>query len=717
MKKGLTTGKPMWWDLNQIGLFDSALFSIVCILILFFVGSGIIRIVSAISKDRLMLSLDFYQKIGFNTFLGFCFVVFFIFIFSILNVPFFISTLLVVMIAVVGFLLKRPSLRLPKSIGVKRVVTICMLIATVVALILLSSALISGFYGSTNDDGADHTLMTRIVLDSPNAVLTHSPEPFGNYFINYPLGSHVFSAFFVTLLGVGIQKIIILISVVVPVLTVLACYATIKSLFGNSTLSILGTIVLAFFTIGVSFVPISWGGVPLLLSMYILVSSMGLVYIFLLKNKLTALGAFFLGLIFFAASQTYPVALLMVTLWFLLVLGTKLLYSIRGSWNLKRLIHTVLKRRNLVILAAFLLPIVFSIPYFSSVLDHKSALIQSNRLDPPMSLPAEIVKARVGFNWLLDIPALSSFFSSFGQLIVLAPISLILLILLFIPPISKKLCSIFSWKDFPRSLALVYVFMLLIMGYLTLSLNFSINYLTSFMNPERVLQHLSIPGAIMTGFVLFFAFSISFFLLKMLLNYKLSPTSGSLLRRIFQKNRNRVMAYVLLALVLFNVGLFSISVIKERQLVYTNAGISIRAYESLHADDLSLMEWIEDNVPLSDHILVSSGDSGQFVSAVTQRQTISISNRLQNYSDLMLIMTSNSSDPKAVPLLAEYNITSVYIGSTGTSYALQNPYYRQFNASQLLLISYFVPLKQIGDAWLFQFNATAAKSLDSLSAI
>ena len=96
------------------------------------------------------------------------------------------------------------------------------------------------------------------------------------------------------------------------------------------------------------------------------------------------------------------------------------------------------------------------------------------------------------------------------------------------------------------------------------------------------------------------------------------------------------------------------------------------------------------------------------MTAVTQRQTISRYSYLQNYSYLMALLTSNSSDLRAVPIMIQYNVSYVYIGSTATTYALALSYYRQFNATQFLLTPYFKLTKQIGNTWLFQFNASDA---------
>ena len=133
----------------------------------------------------------------------------------------------------------------------------------------------------------------------------------------------------------------------------------------------------------------------------------------------------------------------------------------------------------------------------------------------------------------------------------------------------------------------------------------------------------------------------------------------------------------------------SVPVITEQQGIYNKVGSSFNTYETLNQDDLSLMKWIKENIPSQAHILVSSGDSGQFVTSVTQRQTIYRYSYLRNYSDLMALLTSNSSDLRAIPLMVEYNVSYVYIGSTATTYAFQLPYYRHFNATQFLSTPYF----------------------------
>ena len=291
----------MWWDWTEITLLDSVLFSLLSILILYLVGSGILRLICALGK-RIdpFSSFDFYQKINFRIIFGFIFVFLLVLIFSIFNLSFLASTLLIITIAIVGFATTRPSfkLKLPKKLAFQNYAFIITVFVILLATIFLSSMLIRGFYGSTIDDGAFHTLMVRIILDNPNALLTRSAQPYANFVLNYPSGTHVLSAFFVTLLSVPIQKIVIMVSAILPVLIALSFYSTIKCLFENKTLSVFGSIIASFFTIGLSWAPVSWGGLPLLLSFYLSISGIGLIYAFLLKKNMTCFNALLLGLSF-----------------------------------------------------------------------------------------------------------------------------------------------------------------------------------------------------------------------------------------------------------------------------------------------------------------------------------------------------------------------------------------------------------------------------------
>ena len=117
-------------------------------------------------------------------------------------------------------------------------------------------------------------------------------------------------------------------------------------------------------------------------------------------------------------------------------------------WNARSWTFSVLSffsRSYLSIAVAFFAPILFSVPYLYFVFTRNSAAFQVTELSSFASVSAGTVRSLVGFNWLFDLPALSFFFSGFGKLLALAPISLIILVVLFIPRFSQKL-SFFSRK-------------------------------------------------------------------------------------------------------------------------------------------------------------------------------------------------------------------------------------------------------------------------------
>lgn len=697
----------MWWDSAQISLVESVLFSISTIIILYLIGFSLVKLVSFFGKAAdPFSSLDFLQKSTLRVLFGFAFIVLFVVIFTFFGFSFSLSSLLIVII--VGFILTvavfKGKLRVPREFRFSKYVGLIVVLVILLSIIFLSSMLVSGFYGSTNDDGADHTLMTKIVLDNPSVLMTRSGQPYANFLIRYPLGTHVLCAFIVTTLEVSIQKIVILISAVFPALIALSFYSTVKSLFGSKILSILALTISGFFTIGLFFAPISWGGLPLLLSFYLSVSGIGLIFLFSFKAKVTWLHAFLVGLIFFVASRTYPVALLMLSIWFFLVLTFKIFSRVQkfhGAISFRSLFD----KKNLSLLIAFLVPVLLALPFFYAILSNNFESVQASLLNI-LSDWIQAIKTRISFNWLIDIPAFSLFLSEYSPLFALAPYSMFLLVGLFLPKVSQILGSIFPSKEFRGSFLLIYILMLLIMSYLTLTLYLPINFMSAFFDPERVWQYVFIPAIILSAVVLFFGFRLLYLLFKRLIQVNRVKTGLTGLRKSV---RIRFLAVGLLVLMILSAGLLIIPIITEQEIVYNQVKSSFSLYQTLGKDDVSLMDWIKANVPSNESILVSSGDSGQFLATVTQSRTISISNRLGNYSQLIGILSSNSSDLHAVPFLVEYNVSYVYIGSSATTYALQIPYYRHFNATQFLASPYFTLTLEIGDAWLFQFNTTSAQ--------
>jgi hypothetical protein len=692
----------MWWDWTQISLVDSVLFSVLSILILYVVGFGVLGVICRLAKKTEPFSnFDYLQKFNFRVFAGFGFVLFFSVLFSIFSFPYMLTVVAIILVALIGLWFSTSSKRRKRLIfSLRNHLSIILVFTVLLVVLCFSSALITGFYSSTNDDAAFHTLLTRIILDNPNALLTRSAQPYAHFNLNYPTGAHVLCTFLSTALSVSIQKIVIMVSAFLPALIALAIYSTLKCLFERKFIAILGLVIAAFFTIGISWLPISWGGLPLLTSLYISISGMGLIFVFLLKEKVTPLTASLIGLIFFVATQTYPVALLLIFLWFMLILGFKIVLKV-PSWR-KQLPKVDAWKKNLSTIIAFFVPLFLAVPYLYFIISHyfTAKYITTVSISPASNVYAEVVGPRVNFNWLLDIPGLSVFFSEYSYLFALVPVALFFTIILLVPQVKSRLASVFQINKFGVTLLVVYVFMLILMAYLTLTIDLPIKFLLSFMNSERVWQHLFIVGTILTSSVLFCVLYFLYLPLK-----RLFLREG---RKIGKFSLNKVAATFLAALIVLSSLLLLVPTFEQQRHEYALAEAQLNTYSSLGADDLSLMNWISDNVPKTDVILISMSDSGQYVTSITQRLTISRYSNLQNYTDLMMILTANASDLHAVPLLTQYNISYIYIGSNATMYSIQDPPYRHFNATQFLSTPYFSVVKQVGDAWLFSFNSSAA---------
>lgn len=704
------------WESSEITFFESITFSILSLLLLYIIGQSFLWLICKIGKKNdPFYSYDIYQKINYRITFGVSFTLLALMVFSVFNVSFFIKSLLLLTIALglstISYATKLrrhvfyiKSLRRP---NLRALVCNASILVIIFATLFLSAKLIEGFYGSTNDDGAFHTFTVRVILDNPNALLTHSTIPYAEYINIYPSAIHALSAFFVAILNIPIQKIVIMFSAMLPSLIALSFYSTLNCLFKNKVLSILGTFLSALFTLNFSWGPLAWAGLPLLLSFYISNSSMGLFFTIFEKEKVDSLEAFLVSLIFFLAIQTYPVTLLYTSVWFFLLNVRKLFKKIHRGINFIEFRSSIFQRKNLTLFMAFLIPLMFSIPYIYIVYNHSNPSLQGYPPDVPFdeltanqNFQFELVRQRINFNWLFNIPALSEFFAKFGKILYLAPYSLILILTLHFASIYKASIR----RTFPRkvvwNISLIYIFFLSIMCYLTLSTSLQNGFFFWFFNPERVWQHIFIPGVILTSVVLFFVGYCAYVAFNVL--------SRKDSWREIPKARSAHLACATLLLLLFlTLGFAGVSCFTESKENYNELRLSLNRFNSLQYDDILLMLWIKENISNDAIILVTPGDSGQYLSALSQRKTVySYDTRLysRKYQYLVTQLSSDPSNPDVIPLLLEYNVSYVYIGSKALTYPEESPFRAHFNATKFLKAPHFKLTKQIGDAWLFQLT-------------
>ena len=181
-------------------------------------------------------------------------------------------------------------------------------------------------------------------------------------------------------------------------------------------------------------------------------------------------------------------------------------------------------------------------------------------------------------------------------------------------------------------------------------------------------------------------------------------------------NKNRLFALAISVLLISTVLFLSVPVVEEQQQTYSRMKIYLNYYTVLGHDDVTLLNWIKDNVSSQALILISRGDSGQYLTAITEKQSFCGYNGIENYTSIMTLLTANSSDLRAIPYLIDNKISFVYVGSKPSSIALDSAIRRPFNASQFLATPYFNLIKEVGNAWLFEFDASSAlKAYTSVS--
>jgi hypothetical protein len=286
-----------------------------------------------------------------------------------------------------------------------------------------------------------------------------------------------------------------------------------------------------------------------------------------------------------------------------------------------------------------------------------------------------------------------------GKLFSIASLAIVLVIAFFIPRLGKKLRNVFP-AGFTFNLVLVYSFWLAIMVYLTITLFLPINILNDFFNPERVWQHIFVTATAMATIVIFSCVHLSYLVLKRLFK------NGE--RSVKKFSKNRLLAVALSILLISTVVFLSLPVVTEQQQTYNKMKVYLNYYSVLGPDDVLLMNWIKENVSSQALILISRGDSGQYLTAVSEKQSFCGYNGIENYSLIMTFLTANSSDLKAIPYLIDNKISFVYIGSKPTTFALDSAIRRPFNASQFLATPYFNLTKEVGNAWLFEFDVSSA---------
>jgi len=730
---------------------------LVFIIVLYVLGHLFFSIVR--TKKEFFVKLSFYEKINYKIAAGICLIFFYFFIFSFFNFPFVVTFWFLFVITISIYLITNFKLakhryhfdftRIIKNIknikiqewvksNFPSIVVFIILFYTV----LLSFQLIMGYYGSTSDDAAWHTFNIRVLLDNPYALVSGSTKPFAEFYHTYPPIPYALGAMIVAVLGVPIEKVVILFTAILLPLIVLSFYSTTMSLFKNDKIATIAVIISCFFTTQDLWGSLGWGGLPFLLSVYISVTAIGFITLLLEEEKNTCIKYFLLGVTLCITTQTYPIAFLITSSWLLIVIVIKGLQK----FTYRILNHEAIfpSRRALIGILApvchFLLPFCFSIPYFYRLYNLFFVIPHSNYpLDIPFNQLGAVAanstlmfQQLVNFNWLLDISALSNFFSViFGKLPALSAYSLLVIVILAIiyylcrktlPPNEKSILKNFSVK-----LLQVYLLFLMLMVYLGFlsSLYFGTIPVSSLFSVGRVFRSIFIFGVILSSAVL------CFFIYSVILATKIIRTKAGInirasmrLPKIGTVHSRRTSMLIIMLLLLSNG--FILNDIYQRNLIsdalpdfqkeITAVKSALETYRVIGYDDLLLMQSIRSNIPMESVILVSAGDAGQYLTSITQQKSIyeySLRRFSGSYENLMILMGVRPGSPLVLKGLLDYNISYIFIGSKPVTYALEEPSRVHLDYHKLAVSPYFVSVFNFSDAWLFKFDREyALQTLD-----
>jgi hypothetical protein len=697
---------------DQITLFNELIFAGLVTAFLYSSGYAFVGVIVKLGKiNDPFIGLSIFQKINFRVLLGMGFTFIFFSVLSLFESTFVqISyTYLAIVISLSSYLLYK-KLRSSKIFFNKRptmglnIFTILTLIVILITL-LLSANLISGYYGSTNNDGGYHTFKIRIIIDNPISLITHSSQPYAAYTDVYPSLAHCLGASFVTLFEIPIQDIVTMFCAILPALICLALCSAIYTIFKNKLISLIGSAISGFLTLGYSWGPMAFNALPLLMSFFISATGLGLIYYFFESNNKGWIHYFIVGVIFVVALETYYVSFLIILFWILILFAAKfanLSFRIRSIR-----FHSIISREKTKMIVAFMIPAITILPYLVIFFATRNPATQGFPSDIPPGyfssaneIIVNLIQQRVTFDWLLDVPATANFFSQFGSILSLSSLSIILLpAMLAVFILSKNK----SKRYLLTSYSLVFGLFLLLMAFLTLGTNTSIGkFFLSFFDLERIWQHIFIPGIMLTSMAIFLAGYITYIGIKHL--WKKTED-------LSHHKRNRLLAAVIFFIMVFNViAICSSSFFIEFETQYTAIAGSINTFHSIGQDDVQIMSWIKNNISPSSKILVSTGDSGQYITPVTGVQSIySYDNRIYSlkYGTLISKLSVNPFNPEAIQSMLDYNISYVYIGSISTIFSLDASS-ACFNATLLRETPYFSLVKQIGNSSLFKFDQNKA---------
>jgi len=599
----------------------------------------------------------------------------------------------------------------------------------------LISNTISGFVGSGNGDAANHSFLAMLTIKQGKVPISYFP--YYDFILGVHTGPPLILAFLVTALNIPAYKIALLFSAAISPMMSLTVYCFVNSLFDNKWLASLSTIISAFYAI-IVISPVGWGGIPYLLGFAAFNAAAAFLNLFT-KETPSYSSCALMALLLSMTVWSHPASFLVFLFW------------IPGFWSVSHISHRYLanymnaaRKRTLrqyvehlsIVLFLFVL---FNIPFFSNLY---AGMVTPNQNFPrdvareldPKSLTATSRVTFINmlqFPLLFDLAKLANVFEGMGPFFYLAAFYIATVLVLFtdnrlsyLPKRNRDEILFLIFRSLP-----VYLFSIVILSYIKyepLVTGFFPSGISVYLIvlTIRVFGYLAIPLIPLTAIVAFMLYKVvstPFIGIRISLpimgieigkdNLTKEDTNKTMTKK---KKIRRLSPLIILFISALSLSTYSLIHIYPRALQTNyyrdNAKGQLDRYNVLTSDDLDIMSYIQEQVPHGT-FLVNFMDGGEYLSTVTQRKTIFAPIEkvllIKNYTLLLSILAENPSNPSALPLLREFNITYIYIGAKVGSWG-ETPY---FDSKLFLESPFFSEVTNIGKAWVFEFNDPDKQSM------
>jgi len=562
----------------------------------------------------------------------------------------------------------------------------------------------------------------------------YRPQPYFEFLIYYPPASHIIGAFVQRIAGYPIEKIVVSLSAIFTSLTVLSMYSLVKSIFKNKITAIFASSLIILF-------PYFWHPLTFTfvspLTVFSICSGMALMIKSFWSEMAGWAKAIFLSLIFSFSIYVHPSSTVyLATLLLALVVAR--------AWRIRKKTITIAGIKNSVLgsLLMMVLVLVFSSYYLMVIYRFLS--------NSTSGLPADWVFPYQRETWmsissnpyyrpretLLNIFYLSRFAADQGVLLYLGPPSVMFALgYLFLRSKAKEGFSIegdttqIKWAFLSRITLVFFIqfeFLLIFLKYIDqIQLPFSFANLPSNTlyyivggpsTPLRIWESLYVSLIVLLCAMLAFTallpsmfrqlsrtITVRFHLLKMHASVR------------FRRLNFKGAVILLLSILILLPAIFYYPDGVDRYISkpfepYQNSFDTVRQYSLLREADLAMFEWIKTQTPEDAVFLVSSIDTGQYLTSATGRKSIYPPGPLTDSRDYRILtfgIETEPDNPYIASFLQAYNITYVFIGSnkydpnapTWDVPFKQNAF---FVPERLSTSPLFALQKNIGDSYVFK---------------